>query len=445
MKRWLVPGMVGSALLAAGGSVVGTRPLVTGVQPWVGYVAAYTGLTVLVLTWLSLGAALLSGAVLDRLTTHRLLAAWSAPLLVGAPLYSRDVYSYVAQGRLADLGFNPYRTGPISLGPGPYLSAVGHVWRSTHTPYGPLFVAVERFVVHIAPNVTSAAFGMRLVALAGVALLAVFLPRLARVHGASEPLALWLGLLNPLLLVHLVGGAHNEALMIGLLVAGLALAGEGRPTLGLFLCTLAAAVKVPALLGVIYLAADELAVRRGADRRRAALVAVSVAGGTFVVLTAAVGFGWGWVTAVGTPGRVHTLLSPSTAVGAIVSRAGVGAGAVTASRLVGVVTALAVLPVLFVLRARLGSVRMLAASMFAVVALGPVVQPWYLLWGLGLLAAAGPGRALPVVVWVSAVLPYVVLPDGTSANDMVLAIFLAVTALVTWLTVPQPQPAVEAA
>jgi hypothetical protein len=445
MKRWLVPGMVGSALLAAGGSVIGTRPLVTGVQPWVGYVAAYTGLTVLVLTWLSLGAALLSGAVLDRLTTHRLLAAWSAPLLVGAPLYSRDVYSYVAQGRLADLGFNPYRTGPISLGPGPYLSAVGHVWRSTHTPYGPLFVAVERFVVHIAPNVTSAAFGMRLVALAGVALLAVFLPRLARVHGASEPLALWLGLLNPLLLVHLVGGAHNEALMIGLLVAGLALAGEGRPTLGLFLCTLAAAVKVPALLGVIYLAADELAVRRGADRRRAALVAVSVAGGTFVVLTAAVGFGWGWVTAVGTPGRVHTLLSPSTAVGAIVSRAGVGAGAVTASRLVGVATALAVLPVLFVLRARLGSVRMLAASMFAVVALGPVVQPWYLLWGLGLLAAAGPGRALPVVVWVSAVLPYVVLPDGTSANDMVLAIFLAVTALVTWLTVPQPQPAVEAA
>jgi alpha-1,6-mannosyltransferase len=437
--------MVGSALLAAGGSVVGTRHLVTGVSPLAGYLAAYAGLTVLVLTWLSLGAALLRGVPLDRATAHRLLAAWSAPLAVGAPLYSRDVFSYVAQGRLADLGFNPYRTGPVSLGPGPYLSAVSEVWRSTRAPYGPLFVGVERFVVHVAPNVMSAAFGMRLVALVGVALVAVFLPRLARAHGASEPVALWLALLNPLLLVHLVGGAHNEALMIGLLVAGLAVAADGRPTVGLVLCTLAAAVKIPALLGVIYLVADQLATRRGADRRKAAAVAAAVAGGTFLVVTAAVGYGWGWVTAVGSTGRVRTSLSPSTAVGAIADRLGAGSASLTASRLVGVAAALVVVAVLFALRHRLGSGRMLAVSMLVVVALGPVVQPWYPLWGLVLLAATGPGRALPVLVWVSAVLPFLALPDGTSPNDVVLFLFVSLTLLVTWLTVPQPHPAVEAA
>ncbi|MCU1374144.1 MAG: hypothetical protein JWO68_1430 [Actinomycetia bacterium] len=445
MRRWLATGVVGSALVALGGLVVGTRPMASSMPPWSGYLAAYAGLTLLVVNWLSLGAALLGGAVLDRASSRWLLVAWSAPLVLGGPLYSRDAFSYVAQGRLADLGFNPYRAGPARLGAGPYLSAVGHIWRGTHAPYGPLFVVIERVVVHSTPSVVAAVLGMRLVALVGIALLAAFLPRLARVHGASETVALWLGLLNPLLLLHLVGGAHNDALMIGLLVAGLALAGEGRPTLGLVLATMAAAVKVPALLGVLYLAADQVLARPGVERRRAALRAVVVAGGTFVALTAVAGFGWGWVTAVGTPGRVHTLLSPSTAIGAIVARLGVGPVAITTARLVGVALALVVLPVLFVLRPRLGSGRMLAASMFAVVVLGPVVQPWYLLWGLVLLAAAGSGLLLPVVVWVSAVLPYLVLPDGTSAADVVLLAFLVLTALVTWWTLPAWQPAAEAA
>ena len=32
--------------------------------------------------------------------------------------------------------------------------------------------------------------------------------------------ALWLGVANPLVLFHLVSGAHNEALMIGLMLVG---------------------------------------------------------------------------------------------------------------------------------------------------------------------------------------------------------------------------------
>jgi alpha-1,6-mannosyltransferase len=426
VRRWAVPGTVATALIAAGALVVGTRP-VLGLPAWLGYVTAYVGVTLLIATWLLLGGAVAGGLDLGGRSGRRLLAAWATPLALGAPLYSRDVYSYVAQGRLADLGLNPYRYGPSRLGAGPYLQAVGHVWRGTRTPYGPLFVAVEAWVARLLPGVALGALGMRVVALAGVGLLVAFLPRLARQHGVPESLAWWLGLLNPLVLVHLVGGAHNDALMLGLLVAGLALAGDGRPTAGLLLCTLAAAVKVPAALGVVYVAADLLARdRRGAWRP----IAASAAG--FVGLTYGLGFGWGWVLAVGTPGRVHSMLSASTAIGAILARLGLGPGATSAVRLLGVAAGAVLVALLFALRTRRRPLRALAVSMLVVVVLSPVVQPWYLLWGIVLLAGVGPGSLLTVAVWTSTVLPFLVLPDGTAATDAVLLVFLALTLAVAW-------------
>jgi hypothetical protein len=48
----------------------------------------------------------------------------------------------------------------------------------------------------------------------------VGVPRLARRCGVAEVSALWLGAANPLLIMHLVAGIHNEALMLGLMLAG---------------------------------------------------------------------------------------------------------------------------------------------------------------------------------------------------------------------------------
>ena len=63
---------------------------------------------------------------------------------------------------------------------------------------------------------TSSALVMRLLALLGVYLIARYLPRLARACGVEPSLAVWAGLLNPLVLMHFVSGAHNDALMLGL-------------------------------------------------------------------------------------------------------------------------------------------------------------------------------------------------------------------------------------
>src|SRR6266545_2033001 len=69
-------------------------------------------------------------------------ALWALPVLVSGPLESRDVYSYACQGSLVVHGIDPYAHGPASL-PCPWLSHVTPLWRSAHSPYGPLWLMVS--------------------------------------------------------------------------------------------------------------------------------------------------------------------------------------------------------------------------------------------------------------------------------------------------------------
>ncbi len=69
---------------------------------------------------------------------------------------------------------------------------------------------------------------LRLCMLPGLALLIWAAPRVARHVGADGAVALWICVLNPLVIVHLMGGVHNEMLMVGLMMAGIALTFGGR-------------------------------------------------------------------------------------------------------------------------------------------------------------------------------------------------------------------------
>ena len=62
-----------------------------------------------------------------------------------------------------------------------------------------------------------------------------------------------MAVLNPLVLLVLLGGAHNDALMLGLLVLGCVLAVRRHPLTGLACCALAAEVKAPALLATLFI------------------------------------------------------------------------------------------------------------------------------------------------------------------------------------------------
>ncbi|GFN00887.1 hypothetical protein Sfulv_56970 [Streptomyces fulvorobeus] len=67
------------------------------------------------------------------------------------------------------------------------------------------------------------------------------------------------------------------------------------------------------------------------------------------------------------------------------------------------------------LRGSLQPVHALGLALLALVALSPMVQPWYLLWGTAVVAATSPhGRAGTAVAVLSAALVYETHPTGST-------------------------------
>jgi hypothetical protein len=229
------------------GASVGTQ------WQWLGVAFVYAGLIALLAAWYGVVTVCRCGGLVPIRPLAGMGVAWALPIVVGPPLMSRDVYAYAAQGALAARGGDPYTTTVAHLAGSPYLHLVDPLWRHATSPYGPLYLEFARGVAAAGGrHVLVTVVGLRLVAVTGMVLLAVAVPPLARSYGRSPATAFALTVLNPLLLLTLVGGAHNDALMLGLLVAGIALARIGRAVPAIVLCALAATVKVPAFAGVVF-------------------------------------------------------------------------------------------------------------------------------------------------------------------------------------------------
>jgi alpha-1,6-mannosyltransferase len=386
-RRLLAAGTFGSALVAAGGWGSGALP--PGESSWAG------GRALVVV-----GVLLLSAAWW-RLRTRALHAAllWSAPLLLAPPMFSRDVYAYAGQGLLVARGLDPYDTGPGTLD-GPLVDGVDDVWRDAPSPYGPLWLALAGGVVRLTgESLLPALLGMRLLAVLGLLLAGWALHRL----GGER--ALWLGLANPLVLLHLVAGAHNEALMVGLLLAGLAL--RRRLVLAAVLIMLGALVKLPALavLGFVVMAVPG----RWGARLRAAALTGAVAAATAVAASLATGLGWGWLTTLDAGRARLSLLSVTTGLGVALPGGDAVLDAVLAAGLLG---GAAITAVLLWRTPRLGPARAAGLALLAVALLLPVVQPWYVLWGVLPLATAVTRREAAALGAFCLVLALLVWPSG---------------------------------
>ncbi|HZT66558.1 MAG TPA: polyprenol phosphomannose-dependent alpha 1,6 mannosyltransferase MptB [Acidimicrobiales bacterium] len=385
-------------------------------------VASYGGMFLLLRVWLETcsllsrhpGIAVRAIAVMGSL--------WVIPLLVAPPLFSKDIYSYAAQGAMVTHGISPYHHGPSALGPGPYLNSVDPLWRNAPAPYGPLWLSLDGIVTSVtAHHVLATVVGLRLLALVGVVLAAASLPTLARGTGRDAATVFALGALNPVVLLHLIAGAHNDALMIGLLMAGLALAKRNRPVLGVIVCTLGAAVKAPAALGVVYIGwhwlGDGTPWR---ERMRPLVSAGMLAIAVMAVLSAASGLGWGWLGALGTPGVVRSWTDPPTEIGLVVGTIthflglGLGVtGAITIMRALGLAVSLGASVALLLASDRIGQLKAIGLSLLLVVVLGPVVQPWYLAWGILVLAPVAFGRWRTALVATTMVGAFIGFPGGT--------------------------------
>ncbi|MEU1709906.1 polyprenol phosphomannose-dependent alpha 1,6 mannosyltransferase MptB [Streptomyces sp. NPDC005706] len=420
LRRCQVLGLAGTACLALGGKTAGALPVRDMLAPAsagaaLGLVGVYCGVVLLTAAWALLGRLVRGPRPPGERSLLLVLAVWAAPLLLAPPLFSRDVYSYLAQGAMVDAHMDVYAHGPARLG-GPLADEVAPVWQHTAAPYGPAFLALASALSALTRGELPAGLlGMRLVAVLGVALMAAALPRLARHSGADPAAALWLGALNPLVLLHLVAGAHNDALMLGLLGLGLVAALGRWPLLGTVLITLAALVKAPAALGLP--AALILQLHAGRGPLRATVTTAAGATATTVLATAVAGTGYGWIGALDTPVSAHNWALTSLlgrATGALLEHLGSGLAplAVPAWHLLGLV-ATAVAVTLIWLRLRPLPVYALGLSLLAVAVLGPAIRPWYVLWGLFLIAAAAPSTSVRHrVAALTGVLALAVLPSG---------------------------------
>ncbi len=425
----------------------------------------YAGIGMLVLAWLWIGRMLrVHGAVApapDRAQLARTAVLWMIPLAVAPPMFSRDVYSYLAQSAILARGLDPYVLGPAeALGvDDPLVRSIPTIWRDTPAPYGPLFLALGRGITALTGNdVVLGVLAHRALALGGLALIVWSLPRLARRCGLDPGLALWLGAANPLVLFHLVNGIHNEALMIGLMLAGMEIGLRSGPDppgsrlfdtpflLGAVLIVAASAVKLPALLALGFLGLDR-ARRRGGRIRDVAAVTSTLGLVTLVIYTAlgfGTGLGVGWTKTLDTPTLIRSWMSVSTDLGQLSGQVGILTGlgdhtdsVLTLTRGLGGLAAAVLVAglLLATLRGRLDPVTGMGVGFGAVVLLGPVVHPWYLLWTVIPLAAT---QALPshrrAALAASAVLAVVVAPTGADfsfrAYQLPMAILAGIVILV---------------
>ncbi|KXP14437.1 polyprenol phosphomannose-dependent alpha 1,6 mannosyltransferase MptB [Tsukamurella pseudospumae] len=418
---------------------------------------------------------------LTRRGFDRILALWVLPFLFAPPMFSKDVYSYLAQSEITARGLDPYAIGPAkALGiDHVFTRSVPNIWRDTPAPYGPLFLYLGRGITALTgENVVAGVIAHRLLALAGVAMIVWALPRLARRCGVNEVAALWLGAANPLVIFHLIAGIHNESLMLGMMLVGmewsLRAISSGRrfldgwmPTRTGWLLTAGAAtiaasslIKITSVLALGFIGMA-LARRLGGtfpdiggrlrDWRTAIRefrpdlgrtpIAVALSAGflaivlviVVVVVCQVTGLGYGWLDAgtLGGANRVRSWMSIPTVLGMATGLVGVllGLGDHTTAILAitrPIAAALAAVIVLRMLLAtlsgRIHAVGALGISMAALVLLFPVVQPWYLLWAIVPLAAwaTAPGFRLAAVI-VSSVVSVMLMPNGGEIEPYVIA------------------------
>lgn len=438
-----VLGLAGTAAIALGSSLPGSPFALDQTEAWFfgtgpsaggpgnifGQLAVYGGVALLVKVWFDLVRALREHPLSSVRPLAVVFALWVLPLLLAPPLFSRDVYSYAAQGDMVTHGISPYHYGPDVLGANAYVTPVDPFWGNSPAPYGPLFLGLAGLITFMTGHqelFTVAA--LRLLSVAGVALAGVFLPQLARGQGRSPSLAFALAILNPLTLLGLIASAHNDALMAGLLVAGLAVAQRGRPVAGIVLCTLATGIKSPAALGVAYIAWEWVTERLDWGTRIRRFVASGlVAIGVMEVLGLVTRLGWGWLGTSSTPGAVRSVITPLTDVSflgiQLIRAVNVGpdlSTLLTAVRALGLLVAAVICIRLLLTRHRLGPLPSLALSLLVLVALGPAIQTWYLTWGMVVLAAVVAGRWWGLFVWLSILAAAITIPDVQSLVSTVL-------------------------
>lgn len=327
--------------------------------------------------------------------TQRTLWAAILGLVAGfalAPvLLSHDIYSYVDYARLGVVhGLNPYAHQPAAA---PFDPAYARVtWIDATSAYGPLFTLATYplawLPVWLAVAVLKATAA---VSILGTALLVA---RLAPSRGVSPLAAAAFVALNPLVLIHVAGGGHNDGLAMLAATIGIAAMLSAREASAGAAFIAAFAIKAPAALAAPFALVDAARMKPCAPYRAhkastghwgpGRLLVGAVLAALAIGIAAQLAFGWSWLDAIGLAGENQHRTSHTSIPITLARLTGLNATAVRA-------TALAVYAVLFIyllIRTWQGAdwLRCAAWASFALLLATAWLLPWYLIWALPLVA-----------------------------------------------------------
>jgi alpha-1,6-mannosyltransferase len=343
---------------------------------WAGFLA-YLGVL-----WAAprLGLRLVWGAILIAVTAFAV-----APVLL-----SHDVYSYVDYARLGVRhGLDPYVYAPEAAPGDPAFAKV--TWTEATSAYGPLFTLLTYPLAWLPLGVAVA--GLKAIAALSIVGIAALVSRMAAWRGVDPLRAAAFVALNPLVLVHVVGGAHNDGLTT--LLATLAVAAilsSHEATGGAALVTavatkLSAAPLAPfALLGA-------------APPKR--LLAGALAAALVIALSAHLAFGLDWLSGFGLAGENQSRASHMSIPITFARLSGLDPDSI---RLVAALLYAALIAYLLGWTYRGGDwVRSAAWAAIGLLLATAWLLPWYLVWPLPLVAIS---RDRPLQLLIFAITAY---------------------------------------
>jgi alpha-1,6-mannosyltransferase len=340
---------------------------------------------------------LMSAARLGPRTVGVAIVTAHVVFALAPPLLSQDVFSYIAYARLDVVhDLNPYLHSPSEAPGDPVFPFAGS--KDFTSVYGPLFTVATFPLAK-----TSVPFALwtlkAIAALASIGVVALVWWCARRLGRDPRLPALAVGL-NPLVLVHVVGGAHNDALTVLLWMGGVAALIGARPAREALAGALTAASgAVKASAGIV---APFMLI--GA-RRRWALVAGAAVAALCVVIVAVIAFGDGALESLGVlsdnQDRTSRWSFPQRAADGLAALSG-GSAESLIDYTRAVFGALFVVAVALLLRAawrhRAEVAGWIAPAGWATLALlmaSAWLVPWYAIW-LMPLAALGADRRLLV-------------------------------------------------
>jgi alpha-1,6-mannosyltransferase len=320
---------------------------------------------------------------------------WGAILVLvacfaAAPvLLSHDVYSYVDYARLGVVhGLDPYVYPPAAA---PFDPAYARVtWIDATSAYGPLFTLATYPTAWL--PVWLAVASLKALAALSVLAIALLVASVAPARGVSPLAAAAFVALNPLVLIHVVGGAHNDGLaMLAATVGIVAMLSAREATAGASFVA-AFAIKAPAAIAAPFALLSAARMKPFAHRRgpkasfspAARLLAGAGAAALVLASVAYAAFGWSWLDAIGLAGENQHRTSHMSVPITFARLTDHDPTAVRATALALYAIAFAYL----LIRTWRGAdwLRCAAWASFALLLATAWLLPWYLIWTLPLVA-----------------------------------------------------------